>query len=71
MCVVNILNIFQLKKVIESLNDKLVTKGKEINDFREKHGIRVKGVDDAPTSKPENQESGPQSSSGVLVSNKS
>merc|ERR1712198_44447 len=33
----------QLTKVIESLNEKLVSKGKELNEYREKHGIRVRG----------------------------
>ena len=33
----------QLGKLVEALTKQVEAKGKEINDFREKHNIRVKG----------------------------
>lgn len=33
-------------KVIDALNDQLTKKGIEINEYKEKHNIRVKGQDD-------------------------
>lgn len=38
--------MFQISNLIESLNKKVTSKGIEINEFKEKHGIRVKGQDD-------------------------
>merc|ERR1711872_255012 len=60
----------QLTKVIESLNEKLVSKGKELNEYREKHGIRVKGEGDSPAAATSSTQSATPSS-GVLVSSKS
>lgn len=61
----------QLTKVIESLNDKLVAKGKEVNEYREKHGIRIRGQDDTPKEDTSTQSNNAPSTQGVLVSNKS
>ncbi|XP_014471463.1 PREDICTED: prefoldin subunit 2 [Dinoponera quadriceps] len=36
----------QLMKVIDALNDQLTKKGIEINDYKEKHNIRIRGQDD-------------------------
>lgn len=33
-------------KVIDALNDQLTKKGIEINEYKEKHNIRVRGQDD-------------------------
>lgn len=60
----------QLTKVIDSLNEKLITKGKEVNDYKEKHGIRIRGQDMKEAQGGQQTNSGP-SMQGVLVSNKS
>lgn len=57
----------QLGKLLESMNDTLVKKGKEINEYREAHGIRVRGQDPPPQSA---EGSDKASASGVLVANK-
>ncbi|XP_011639119.1 probable prefoldin subunit 2 [Pogonomyrmex barbatus] len=36
----------QLVKLIDSLNDKVTKKGVEINEYKEKHNIRIRGQDD-------------------------
>lgn len=33
-------------KVIDALNDQLTKKGIEINEYKEKHNIRIRGQDD-------------------------
>uniref|UniRef100_A0A915KFU7 Prefoldin subunit 2 n=1 Tax=Romanomermis culicivorax TaxID=13658 RepID=A0A915KFU7_ROMCU len=38
-------NMDHLGKLIESLNEQVVEKGKEINDYREKYNIRIQGED--------------------------
>ncbi|KAF2356109.1 Prefoldin beta-like [Trinorchestia longiramus] len=58
----------QLTKLLENMNDMLIRKGKEINDYREKHGIRVRGQEPPPPSADSEKAS---SSGGVLVANKS
>lgn len=52
----------QLEKLIENGKDQLGKKGVEINEFKQKYDIRVKGADDKPgpetvkesSSKPQN-----------------
>ncbi|KAJ1080825.1 hypothetical protein NDU88_001014 [Pleurodeles waltl] len=61
----------QINKIIESLNVQLQTKGKELNEFREKHNIRVMGEDERkqPAKESGNGSSGSKTTSaGVLVS---
>lgn len=58
----------QLTKVIDSLNVKLVNKGKEVNEYRAKHNIKVRGQDDLKDPQQPDTNTGTQ---GVLVSNKS
>ena len=49
------------------MNETLVKKGKELNEYREKHGIKVRGQDSTPAPSESDKAA---SSSGVLVSNK-
>ncbi|XP_078527493.1 prefoldin subunit 2 [Lissotriton helveticus] len=61
----------QLNKIIESLNVQLQTKGRELNEFREKHNIRVMGEDEQkqPAKESGNGSAGSKATSaGVLVS---
>ncbi|XP_050720936.1 prefoldin subunit 2-like [Eriocheir sinensis] len=58
----------QLTKVIDSLNVKLVSKGKEVNDYRAKHNIKIRGQEDLKDSQQTETNTGTQ---GVLVANKS
>lgn len=39
----------QLEKLVSQRQEQLTTKGIEINKFREKHNIKIKGQDDGPT----------------------
>ena len=59
----------QIEGAIECLKTQLEEKGKEINAFREKHGIRIQG-DPADTKPPQPQETlrHTEGSPGVLVS---
>ncbi|XP_064651469.1 prefoldin subunit 2-like [Lineus longissimus] len=54
----------QLGKVIEGLTKQLETQGEELNEFREKHNIRIRGEEDEGAKKDEKK----QSAQGVLVS---
>lgn len=65
------LKIFlQINKIIDSLSHQLQTKGRELNEFREKHNIRLMGEEDQKTTSKESTEGsgGKASSAGVLVS---
>ncbi|KAM4690855.1 prefoldin subunit 2 [Rhinophrynus dorsalis] len=60
----------QINKIIDSLSTQLQAKGKELNEFREKHNIRLMGEDDTKHPPKDNGDgSGAKpSSAGVLVS---
>lgn len=59
----------QINKIIETLNGQLQTKGRELNEFREKHNIRLMGEDEKQPPKEGGDGSGAKpSSAGVLVS---
>nr|CAG4650664.1 EOG090X0L97 [Sida crystallina] len=58
----------QMTKVVEALNNQVMAKGQEINDYKEKNNIRIRNRDEIQTA-PEN-ESKKASSQGVLVDNK-
>jgi len=51
--------------VVKSLAGLLENKGKEINEYREKHNIRVRGEDE--NDKPKDKENKSAASTGVLV----
>ncbi len=57
--------IFQLGKVTETLTGQLESKGKEINEYREKYNLRIRGEEDTPSEINKEKES--KASSGVLV----
>lgn len=48
------------------MNDRLATKGKEINDYKEKHNIRIREQDQEETQQPE-EESNESKRSAVVV----
>ncbi|KAM6112659.1 death effector domain-containing protein-like isoform 2-T2 [Phoenicopterus ruber ruber] len=60
----------QISKIIETLNQQLQAKGRELNEFREKHNIRLVGEDD-PKQPPKEGAEGAGAkggAAGVLVS---
>ncbi|NXN12703.1 PFD2 protein, partial [Indicator maculatus] len=60
----------QISKIIETLNQQLQAKGRELNDFREKHNIRLVGEED-PKQPPKEGPEGAGAkggAAGVLVS---
>lgn len=60
----------QLTKVIEAITDQLTKKGSEINDYKEKHNIKIRGQDDIPeTDKDDKAASSSESRGNVLVAN--
>ena len=63
LCFLSI-SLLQLSKLIETLNKQVEAKGKEINEYREKYGIRVRG-EQAPEQAAEDKKS--SSTQGVLV----
>ena len=55
----------QLGEVVNNLTKQLETKGKELNEFRERHNIRVRGEDEEkPTTKDDDAS---KASQGILV----
>ncbi|XP_074837104.1 prefoldin subunit 2 [Carettochelys insculpta] len=60
----------QISKIIETLTQQLQTKGQELNEFREKHNIRLMGEDDhkQPSKESSDGAGAKTSSAGVLVS---
>ncbi|XP_053134843.1 prefoldin subunit 2 [Hemicordylus capensis] len=59
----------QINKIIETLGQQLQTKGRELNEFREKHNIRLMGEDEKGPAKESAEGTGAKASSaGVLVS---
>ncbi|XP_011302750.1 prefoldin subunit 2 [Fopius arisanus] len=51
-----ITNKKQLTKVIASLHEQLTRKGTEINEFKEKHNIRIRGIDELQRSEDDSKE---------------
>ncbi|XP_071485359.1 prefoldin subunit 2-like [Diadema antillarum] len=56
----------QIEKLTENLTKQMEMKGREINEYREKHNLRVRG--EQPTEQPASQAADSTASSGVLVS---
>ncbi|KAI0235603.1 Prefoldin subunit 2 [Lamellibrachia satsuma] len=56
-------NYEQLGQVVESLSHQMEIKGKELNEYREKYGIRLRGEEDSA----EPQKDTKAGSAGVLV----
>jgi len=61
-------NVTQITRLIGTLQKQLEAKGTELNEYREKHNIRVRGEDEKPgeTADTKSKEK-PASSQGVLV----
>ncbi|PBC34642.1 probable prefoldin subunit 2 [Apis cerana] len=62
-----ITNKEQLIKVIDTLNDQLTKKGIEINEFKEKHNIRIRGQQDIQQRQGEDKDSKEAKRSAVVV----
>ncbi|XP_006615737.1 probable prefoldin subunit 2 [Apis laboriosa] len=62
-----ITNKEQLIKVIDTLNDQLTKKGIEINEFKEKHNIRIRGQQDVQQRQGEDKDSKEAKRSAVVV----
>ncbi|XP_072166197.1 prefoldin subunit 2-like [Diadema setosum] len=56
----------QIEKLTENLTKQMEMKGREINEYREKHNLRVRG--EQPSEQPTSQATDSTASSGVLVS---
>ena len=57
-------SVLQLQGVVDRLTKQLEEKGKSINEYREKHNIKVRGEEEQG---PSEHAEGKSSSSGVLV----
>ncbi|XP_076335673.1 prefoldin 2 [Tachypleus tridentatus] len=60
----------QLSKVVDALNQKVTAKGQEINEYREKYNIQVRGEPVSLPSPAKPSEQQQSQTSGVLVENK-
>jgi prefoldin subunit 2 len=57
----------QLGEAIKSHSEALTRKGVELNDYKEKYNIRVRGADEEPNEKQEAAAHQPAQQAGVLV----
>ena len=60
-------NVEQIDKVIETLTGQAVSKGKELNEYREKHNIRLAGVPPRGGGDGDGESKSASESTGVLV----
>ncbi|MFT7802052.1 prefoldin subunit 2 [Arapaima gigas] len=63
----------QISKVVETLKTQMQTKGRELNEYRERYNIRIVGEEDGPgkgasASNPDSEAGGSKGAAGVLVS---
>ena len=58
---------YQLTKVIADYNEQIMKKGKEINDYKEKFNIRVRGQDDLPSDGDKDKGESSNPSKNVMV----
>lgn len=42
-------DLFQLSALAETLNEQVTKKGQEINEYKEKNNIRIRGQDEIPS----------------------
>ncbi|PRD29015.1 UNVERIFIED_CONTAM: Prefoldin subunit 2 [Trichonephila clavipes] len=63
-------HLVKLAKILDNLNTQIEEKGKEINEFKEKHNIQIR-KDPPILPQPEPSKDEPQASSGVLVKTES
>ncbi|XP_015609331.1 prefoldin subunit 2 [Cephus cinctus] len=57
----------QLIKVIDALNDQLTKKGVEINEYKEKHNIRIRGQDELQRQEEDDTKEGTESKRNAIV----
>ncbi|XP_064471376.1 prefoldin subunit 2-like [Ornithodoros turicata] len=57
----------KMAKAVEGLNQKIVAKGQELNEYREKHNIQIKDGPSGPTRPQPTEKSGSKPATGVLV----
>lgn len=56
-------------KLIEALNQQITVKGQEINDYKEKNNIKIRGQQELPAAQ-ENADAAKVANQGVLVETK-
>ncbi|CAN7980006.1 unnamed protein product [Ixodes pacificus] len=56
-----------IAKSVEALNDRIVKKGQEVNEYREKHNIQIRVSSNAASKPQSSDKSAAQPATGVLV----
>lgn len=57
----------KMAKTVEDLNQRIVAKGQELNEYREKHNIQIKDGPTGASRPPPAEKSAPKPTTGVLV----